>query len=176
MSILVPYVYTYKTNLGVSTSQNVSLRFNRGNGRRLKKIYHSLFHNTESSNTAYDHSNDNAGRITNYYTLLNNNRLQEYNLDCTQLDDFMLIKKQLKGSVIQTSAVFTYNWFHLEDFTGMYDDNHRDDKDNLETGLPLELEQKWDIYLTTASAAYNHYSFAITEKMLTISSSGIEIL
>src|SRR5690606_5485936 len=41
LSVLIPYVYSYKNSLN-GTSQNVSLRFNKGHGRKLIKIYHSI--------------------------------------------------------------------------------------------------------------------------------------
>ena len=47
------------------------------------------------------------------------------------------------------------------------------DSDNLIKGLPLDTEQKIDIFLTTPNAAYNHYSFGITQKLLSISSEGV---
>jgi len=41
LQVLIPFIYTYKTALN-GTSQTVSLRFNRGHGIRLKKIFHSI--------------------------------------------------------------------------------------------------------------------------------------
>jgi len=170
LNVLIPYVYTYKNNLN-GTSQNVSLRFNRGHGRKLVKIYHALFNNTESSYLAYDHNNINGAKCSTYYTMLNNERLQEYNIDCTQLDDYNLQRGCLKDKVLQAANIYQYNWFHMDNFTGK-DFNST----NLEDGLDLSIEQKWDIYCTTANTQFNHYDFAVTQKMLTISSSGISVI
>lgn len=169
-SVLIPYVSSYN-NLLNGINQNLSLRFNRGHGRRLLKIYHSIFNSTEQSDFAYDHSNINGEKCSVYYTLLNNDRLQEYDIDCTQLDDYNLLRPYLKDKVLQTSNIYQYNWFHMESFDGYCLDNS-----NLESGLDLEKEQKWDIYCTTANDTFRHYVYAVTQKMLTISSSGITVI
>ena len=49
-TLLIPYVYTYKNSFATGQSQNVSLRFNRGHGMQLIKIYHAIFNGTEQSN------------------------------------------------------------------------------------------------------------------------------
>jgi|GEM_PF-5367726 len=217
ISILIPYVYTYKTNLGPSSSQTVSLRFNRGHGMRLLKIYHSLFNNNESIATsldnaaanaftygsAYDNDNSpntiagdgNSLKLQYFYTMLDNERLQEFNLSCKNLDDYMLMKNKLRGSITQTSSMYYYNWHWIEDFSAIENDNKN--KQNLESGLDLTTEHKWDFYayqvstISPASGAgvtyskasanansgqYNHYTFAITQKLLTITPSGITVI
>jgi hypothetical protein len=222
VNILIPYVYTYKTNLGPSASQTVSLRFNRGHGIRLCKIYHSVFNNNETVSTGRDNAagnpftiasaydNDNRAVIAGgvnaltdrskvrvFYTMLDNERIQEFNLTCANNDDYMMLKDKLKGSVIASSDMFYYNWFWLEDFTGISDKSKEpENKDNLEVGLDLSVERKWDFYgqqmnntvataanilnstivANTSNGQYNHYSFAITQKMLTISPSGITVI
>lgn len=175
IQLVIPYVWYSKFNPGgATTSQNVSIRYNRGQGVRLRKIYHSVFHNTESSNTAYDHNNVNGAKVVEYYTLLNNNRLQEFNVDCTHLDDYSLVKDKIEGSVLQEADIYQYNWFHLEDFTGIYEIDP-EDKNNIIVGLPLETEQKWDFYSRTANAQYNHYTYAIVERNLSISPAGVVV-
>jgi hypothetical protein len=130
--------------------------------------------------------------------MLDNERLQEFNLVCADYDDYMLLKDKLKGSVIQSADMFYYNWFWIEDFTGMEDKTKEPkNSENLEVGLDLSIERKWDFYAqqvntvavgdadtiaNSVNAAnsnggqYNHYSFAVTQKMLTISSSGITVI
>jgi hypothetical protein len=194
LNVLIPYVYTFKNTLPAGQNISISQRFNRGHGRRLLKLYHSAFNSVESINTAFDHSNVihytaggalDGGKILSYYTLLNNERLQEFDLDCRQLNDWEYHKEKLRDSVLQDSRVYSVNWFHCDDWTGIFDSKKKDEKDNLETGLTLDLEQRWDIYITSANPdpgagpayfPYNQYTFAITQKMLTISPQGITVL
>ncbi len=53
-----------QTNLPAATSQNVSIRLNRGHGKLLKKIFTSPYAETETANTMYDHSNIGADADT----------------------------------------------------------------------------------------------------------------
>jgi len=180
LNILIPYVYTYKFNLG-GGSQTVSIRLNRGNGRKLKKIYHSVFNTAESSRTAYDNDERpyiaNIPKVTSFYTLLDNQRLQEFDLNLLNLDDYLYQKDKLKDTLFFSSDIYYYNWAWLEDWTGLTDKTIAPtDTSNLETGISLDLERKWDFYGTMVAANYNHYTFAITEKMLTITSQGITVI
>lgn len=172
--MLMPFTYGYLTNLN-GTSQNVSLRFNRGHGFRLVKIYHSLYNNTQTINTMYDNDNKADAKCSTYYTMINNSRLQEFNVDTSTYEDFMLHKELIKGSVIQNADMYHYNWFHLDEFSGMdIKDSHK--LCNELGGLDLNVEHKWDIYCTTANAQHNHYSFAVCQRMLSIGPNGIEVL
>ena len=172
--MLCPYVHGYKTNLQ-NASQSLSLRFNRGHGERLMKIYHAPFNNTETTHLAYDHNNLADAKVLSYYTMLNNSRLQEFNVDTSADEDYMILKDLLEGSVIQNNNIYKYNWFHVEDFAGL-DLKDSQGPFNKRAGLDLSVEQKYDIYMTTAGNALNHYSFAVTQRMLTISPAGIEFV
>jgi len=183
IQMLIPYVYTYKSNL-TGSSVSTSLRFNRGHGKNLQKIYYAMFNGAETTNTAYD--NDNLvltatglnTKINYYYTLLNNQRIQEYNMQCNQWDDYKLLREKLKGSITQNSNIYNYNQFWVDDFCNY--EKLWDDNSNLDSGLDLSVEQKWDIYITLATlmagTAMNHYAFAVTQKVLTVSSTGVTVL
>jgi hypothetical protein len=179
LSVLIPYVYGVKTALAAG-SVAVSMRFNRGHGLRLLKIYHMPCSNVETSAiTSYVTSNIGHVNITDFYTLLNNNRLQEFNLVCNNGDDYMILKDRLKGSVYQNRNMYEYNWVWIEEFDGYVsplNENLRPDDDNFIKGLDLSSEQKWDIYMTQNAANLNHFTFAITQKQLIINSAGIQIM
>ncbi len=177
--LLVPYVYNTKTALSGSTV-STSLRFTRGMGKNLQKIYYGVFSSTESLNTAYDNNNVPAAgvnpKINYYYTALNGRRLQNYNMQCNQWDDYKLLQEKLKESITQNSNIYNYNQFWVEDFCNSGDltkENH-----NLDCGLDLSIEQKWDIFVTIASAAaatvFNHFSYAVTQRVLTVVPSGVQ--
>lgn len=178
MSILIPYVHSYKTNLNGGT-QSVSLRFNRGHGIRLHKIYHSLFNSVDTINTAYDNSNVGSTKCSSFYTMLNSSRLQQFDISPAEYEDYMLLKDKLFSSVLQTSNVYQYNWCWIDDFSENINPDEKSimtKADNYETGLNLSLEQKWDIYITNANVALNHLSFAVCQKLLTVGPSGISVL
>lgn len=179
LSILMPYVYGNKVLLAAG-SVAVSLRFNRGHGLKLLKIYHQPILGPETiGTTAYLANNAASAEITDFYTLLNNQRLQEFNITCANGEDWMLLKDRLKGSCMISRGVYNYNWVWLDDFSGYIapiNENIRPDDDNFIRGIDLSTEQKWDIFLTQAAANLSHYTFSVTQKMLVINSSGIQIM
>lgn len=180
-SMMIPFVFRYKNNVS-GLAQNVSIRLNRGHGAVCKKVIHAIFHGTESaSGTMFDHSNIGADaatalKVTEYYTMLDNNRLQQYNMNCTlnKGDDYVFHKKQLKGSVLQNQQIYSYNWFHCDDFSNSLSPSDSEslpvDKNNLIDGIDLSIERKWDfVGVTTLTGPWNHYSFVCVGKMLQIS-------
>lgn len=172
-SMLIPYVHSYKTNLG-GANQNISLRFNRQHGERLLKVYSTVFNNTETTCLAYDNDNTAGAKVTSYYTSLNNNRLQDFNVTVANDEDWLLHMDLVKNSVIQNVSIYKYNWFHVDDFGGI---KLQDTQGafNVRTGLPLDIEQKLDVNYTTAGNNLNHYNFAVTQRVLNIGAGGITV-
>jgi hypothetical protein len=179
MKVLIPYVHSYKNNLA-STSQSIALRFNRGHGRTLKKIYHAPFNGTETTSTAYDNDNINGAKVTSLVSYMDQNRLQEINPTSSTAvgEDYLFQKNSLDGSVILNQNVYMHNWSWLDDFTqGKAPAKEKNVADsNIISGLSLDQEHLWSIALTTANATYNHYTFAVVSKIVDILPSQIEIM
>jgi hypothetical protein len=179
LSLLMPFVYGNKINLTGST-QTISLRYNRAHGLKLLKVFHQPVNNAETINTAYDASNILGARCTSFYTMLNNNRLQEFDVLCNQCEDYMILKDRLEGSLMLDANVYQYNWVWLDDFSGspsMIDEKVRPDLDNYIRGIDLSTEQKYDILLNIAGGTQlNHYTFAIVQRMLVVNQNGIQIM
>lgn len=169
MSFNIDYSYLYKNTVGTpSSSQNVIIRFDRGHGRRIKKIYHSVFNTEESKNTAYDNSNLLGSKVQTFYTTMDGARLQEFNVDCQtgKLEDYMYLKPKLEGGVLMNSNVYQYNWVWCDSF-----DNTRPlwSKDQNEiSGLSLDTERRWEFIATTATIAANHYTFVVTQQEVNV--------
>lgn len=218
LNILIPYVYTYKNSL-VGGTQTVSIRMNRGNGITLKKIYHSVFNSNETVNqqttgaanfagraTAYDNDNrpyisatgDGAvarSKVLSFYTMLDNNRLQEFDLNTVTFDDYKINKNMFRGTAIQGMDQYYFNWVWIENWSGTEELHNHEDTNKL-TGLDLSRERKWDFYATamqqqlavadnnasvfsainTNGGSYNHYTFAVTQKNLSVSPQGITVI
>lgn len=179
-STLIPYIYCYKTALNGST-HTISLRFNRGHGRRLQKVYTSSFTSTETLNNAYNCSNLavatglNGNIVSSFYSMLNNQRIQEINMNCAKYDDWNFLQQKLQGCVIQNSNIYGFNWFWVDDFTELEKLYHSNPNDDI--GIPLDVEQKYDLYLTmNGTLNRNNYTFAVCQKMLTVSAAGITVI
>lgn len=170
LTYLVPYVHSLKQSVGTTTSQNLSVRYSRNHGEKLKKILWSPFNIVENINTTYDNTNIGAIKVTSYYTMLNNVRFTQFNYDTATGEDWMDKKHLFKGSCILSSNEYYYNWTHVEDFTNGNDNVNVDGGYDLNTG-----EVKYDIIATTANAQYMHYIYAIVQRKLTITPNGISI-
>eukprot|EP00732_Lithocolla_globosa_P002892 Lithocolla_globosa_v1_NODE_2056_length_2188_cov_186.682607.p1 type:complete len:447 gc:universal NODE_2056_length_2188_cov_186.682607:1671-331(-) len=178
LSYLVPYVYSNKQSLS-SDSQNLSVRYNIAHGQKLKKVLISPFSSTETSSTTFDNRNIPGGgapseKVTDYYTLVNNVRRTQFNVDVSNGDYWMLHKNIFNNSGIQSSNESHYNFVIVEDFTA--DIPVGVNEDNLNDGLALDTEVKIDVNMTTISATYMHYVYAITLKKITVGRSGITLL
>jgi len=176
-NLLIPYVYQNKQSL-TGTSQNIMIKYSRAHGSKLLKIYWAPYNSTESASTCYDHRNVSQSKVTQFYTLINNVRTSQFNYLCNG-DDYMVQKNKLKGSCIYSSNEYYYNWVWVEDFTNNYsfiDKPLNPPEENYIDGLDLSTEIKYDIFANTTNATYNHYVYAICQKTLVVSSSGISLL
>jgi hypothetical protein len=169
-NILVPYVFETKLNLQ-GTNQTVNVRYNRAHGQRLHKIYIAPYNSTESNQFAYDHNNFDSGKVTSFYTTVNNVRTTQFNPTSANYDEWMLIGKKLKGSCVQSSVDYYTNYFWMEDFTNNTPVGEKPlspPEDNLSDGMSLDQEVIYSMYATVVNGTYNWYVFAITERVLTI--------
>jgi hypothetical protein len=113
--MIVPYVHAFKNSTAASTSSNIHQRVNIGHGRSLLRVYHIVNRNDESGRTAYDINNTYEEKIVNFYTALDNERLQEITVDPSKNEDYMFLQESLKGSTIQNSRMYKYNRVWIDD-------------------------------------------------------------
>lgn len=177
LRLLVPYTIAGKYTSTPSTTQNVQQRINRAWGRTLLRVYHSVFNNVETEIHAYNNYNvGGTSTVQSFYSTLDNDRLQEVNLSCVTQDDYLFLQEMLKGTAIQSAAHYQSGWTWVDDWTGASPSEYRK-TDNGECGLTLAQERLWQIYMTMAAAnAFNHYSFFVTQKMLTITPTQITLI
>ena len=173
--LLIPFVWTTKTTTTAATSLNVSVKYSGIHGSYLRKIIHVPFHTTETLNTMYDNNNygadrDTTAKMTTYYTSLDSQRKQDFDLSCSLNvgTDYMYHKHMIKGSALLPQPSFSANWFHCDDFLGSSGPQDSDGEVPLIGGLDLQgAERKWDFTATACiSAAYNHYTWAVCARWL----------
>lgn len=167
-----------------STTQNASVKYNASVGKRLKTIYHAIYNGTETSNTAFDHNNLADAKCSDYYiTITDNNgtrRMTDQNLDTSAFMDYKFYKDQFVGSAIQDANDYYYNWVvetNLGAPQSVDERNYNNPTfDNIMEGMPLDHEIKYDAFMTTTNANYNHYIFGIVMRELLVNSNGITII
>lgn len=175
LTIPIPFYYSYKQAIQTSTNQSISIRMNSGHGKKLRRIYHtpiyleSLVSAYLRDNTVYD-SGTKVKIINSFYTTLNNDREQDFNIDCIKRQDYMLLSHKLKDSVVLDAEMYQNKWFWVSDYTSEAPLHSKESQDvSLSSGVPLASEQKWEIYMTLPVAkTLNHYTHVVVEKELNI--------
>lgn len=163
------------------TSQNVSVRYNPGQGKRLKKIYHAIYSNTQSVNTAFDKNALADAKAKEYYIRINEKRTADYNIDTSSFNDYIFYADQKQGSNLVGRDAWYYNYVIETDFTTPYTVSKIVDGpipwDNIEQGLPLDGEIKYDFLgVDMANATFQHIVFGVVQKELVVSSSGLSVV
>lgn len=177
LNVLHDFVYSNKRGFTSATSQNVIARYNRSQGMHLKKIIHAIYDSTESTKTAYEHSNLNQARVQSFYTTLDSERLQQFNVTCSTYDDYNLLKDKLAGSCITDSNVYEFNWFWEDDWSDLVPDAYKGTTmSKYVQGLDLSKEREWVFVGTCPSSTQNHYTFAVVQRLANISRNGIVIV
>lgn len=176
LKILFPFVKYNKINLQ-GGSQTIPIIYTKSDGKKLVKVYHSVFNNTESANTAYDNSNNFIPNLANqtqkvqqFYTAINGDRRQQFDLICRNNEDYMYLYNKLRGSIITDPLIHYYNWTWIEDFSDEHaPDEKNKDNDVVEKGLSLERDIKFEFNgVVMANANFNHYTYGITQKEIIV--------
>ena len=170
MTLQIPYVYSQKYLSGAaSTSSSLFQRFNSGMGQRLIRFYYSAFHNVETAMTAFDNSNR-VAKLTDIYTSLNNQRLQEYPLNLAKSEDYLFNEANFEDSCILSSNIYKYNWIHCDNFGN----SNLTNGDLTEPqGISLAEEKTYTVFVNQVAAAYNHYLFTVVQRELVIHGANI---
>lgn len=189
MNYVIPYVHSYKTNQSGS-NQSTFVKLMTGHGRRLKKVYHAFYNPNESKNTAYEHDNLSGKKCSKYYTTINGEKRQEFDIVPIRYDDYLLHNDRFVGSLLQSKNLYLYNYFILDDFTE--DTNLEMSKNeevlNYDSGYPINNDLKWDIYCDIPDVrvvennierfeaqSLNHYSFAVVSRDIYVGPSGLKL-
>jgi hypothetical protein len=182
---MIPYVRAYKLPSNGSSATS-TFNFNATDGLFLQKVYYSAYNATEDLDTAYD--NDNSGddvtinvpKIKTFYTNLNGSRIQPLTLDTQVLDpntgdhgvftDWMTIKHNLKGSVIQNRKMYQQNWFWLDNFAMQSPEEMQNDDTTKLAGIPMGTKDvTWSFKADSqTNAQYQNYCFAVMLRQMTV--------
>ena len=177
LKLQIPYTMSFRNNTSAAGQVGVQISMNRGYGKALKKITHTLFNNTETGNTAYDCSNWNGSKVTSYSTYINSRKLQDQDLSALQpsgtsvnQDDWLFNKKFYADSSLVNGGQYQMFWTHTDSFAEPQDRMTVPDE-NVNDGLPIVEPIIWQ-FNGTAVSALNHYTFATFLRDVSITPSG----
>ena len=109
---------------------------------------------------------------------MDNERRTQYDIVTANLDDYIIDKRRLIGSCIHSSDEYRFNYLGVDDYTSgeSVGDGKKLDN-NLIDGKPiLGKEYIWTKSCTTANATFNHYTYAVLLRTLTINATGIMVI
>jgi hypothetical protein len=164
----------YRQNTS-ATSPTISHIIKNNLGHHLQKIYHSVYNNVETANTAYDHDNTNGIKFSSYYTQLDSVKRQQSDIVCTTANpmDYMVHQDKLRGTPILNQNIYAYNHVVIDDFAqfpGFTDLKSNVPMENQIAGVPLDIDRKWDFCPTTSDATpLNQYTYIVRQRTLNIS-------
>ena len=172
----IPYTVGFR-NTSSGTSANISLPLTNQYGQKLKQITNTVWHGTESANTALDCNNYNGVKIQNYVTYINSRQLQDSLIVCNNAigenyDDWRENRRFLRGSTIINRFNYAQNWSHIDRF---YEDNKGSviQEDNRVDGIDMSQPVLYQLQATTTSNPFVHYTFATFNRAIGIDKTGI---
>jgi hypothetical protein len=182
-NIPIDYIYPSNFPFVVGTSDNFYNIYGPGQGQRLKRVYWTAYKTAPNPNELYNNSNLTVGggaafKISSFYTQLDSQRIIQYNIDTTgaapAFQDYYVMRDKLKDSCLQSRNVYQYNWVWVDSWDNMKLSDHNP---NLITGLPLDVNHKYEVNATTNVAfPLTFYMFAITQKTLIITKLGVQVI
>ncbi len=178
ITCLMPFLRTGTASTSTaSTRQNYMQNFTVSDGRYLQRIYHGVF-GAEEKNTIYDHNNRASAKYSSYSWQINGKRQTEYDILCgTNYQDYQHALQYGKGSAgCQTAEIFQKNAVIVADYTNAKTAGEEKGPvapENIAAGLDLSAGVKFDISFTATAAVHVHRMFAVCQRMLQISPSGV---
>ena len=152
--------------------ETTSLRFNNSMGQHFKKIYHCFFGSAATLDVVQS-AYMTPTTVVSWYTSIDNDRRQQYNVTTALLEDWAIVQKQFPKKLISSYlSNYRNNYFICDMFSGEEDDLS---KDVVDSGLDLTHEHKWDVIVNKNNSVFNFYTFAIVTRTLMISPQGIAI-
>ena len=190
-SMVVPFVWSNVLNTGPSDQVAIQHRYNSSYGQRLLSVYSACYGSTSTGLHAYDLSNVNhvaqdgpLPKVQNFQTQINSENLQEYVLNNRKNDAYNILKPLLKGSTIESSNQYLHNQVWIDSFRsgrcaewldtdGVKDGKFLDEelihtKDN-----QVQYNPPNGTGISDADKTFRQYTFAVTQRTLTIDPSGL---
>ncbi len=191
LEYMIPWVRSYK-NSNSGSSQQITIQFDVGSGVLLSKVFHQVYNNTESLDTAYDCANNGTlvdgssnatsnQKVQQFYTMLNSKREQDLTLDCTYagniFSDYLYMKKKLKKSMVENLNVYQYNWVWCSDYSEVDSYEKEHESNSLISGIPLTNSPlTWTFNgLVMTNATYQHYTWAVFYKKIALNGNGVRM-
>ena len=175
ISMVIPYVYGYKTTTPPATSSSIQTRLSRAHGLNLLRVWTSIFNANSTLQFTNLHSNAANAVWVDVYDELNSQRLSDFNWSSAANELYLALRDKLEGSVIQNSAMFRDNQVWLRDWTNLKCVDFIENNTS-EDGVSLAQEQIYTTNINKANAVNIIFTFVVTQKILNIGSAGVTLM
>lgn len=175
ISMIVPFVYGYKTTTNNSASSSVQTRLSRAHGVNLLRVWTALFDSRATLQASMLNSNSNNSVLIDIYDEMNSQRLSDVTWSSAANELYLALRDKFEGSVIQNSAMFRRHQCWLRDFTNLKCIDFVDNNTS-EDGVSLAQEQIYTTNLTKSADNRIIYTYCVTQKILNIGASGITLM
>ena len=169
LSVMVPWTWHQIVSTTSGTLQNPTFNITGGDGRWLQKIYYAPYSTSFATgvNTfnVYNHSNLGCDQTTiRFITLIDSKPLQVgLQLVTGNRDDYIRRKDKLRGSCIQSSNKYYYNWCYVDDFT---DKTIRFDdlmcENSIDRIILSNILRRYQVQSQVVDSSYNHRFYFVT--------------
>jgi len=177
MRLNIPYVNCFRDASPASTSYMTSYTFSRGHGKSLKRVYTAVAASSETLNNVCNMDNVNSSKITSLQTSINSKPIQNNRLYVATQDIWANLEPILNGSAVQSQRIHDSRFHWVDNFAGDRPSVEWCEHDDEEGGYDLSQPVVYNGDFTQATAAQRiYYTFAVTDRDLVLSASGIQVL
>lgn len=179
LNIPFTHVFKYTGSATASDTSTAIRKLNRGHGAKLLRVLCGIYSYAQTGARYCSTYNYGSTKWTNYRTMLDSKPIQDDNLAMSDMSAFQYQAEKLKGSVIKDSKDWAQCPTIIEDFSGIRSSKDYPDNDHVNSGLDLSSEREFALQFTngaTIANALNVYIFAVCQKHLNISKSGIQLM
>lgn len=178
INLNIPFTYSYRATAPPETgSTNAVIRkLNRGHGSKCLRVIAGVF-GMYNQGTGYVNNNNAAGiKLTAYRNYLDSKPLSDSQLRVNDHTAYAEVADKLKGSVIKSETDYLQNCVVIEDFSGVPRTKDYVANDTHSSGLDLSTEREFMFEYVNALASAPIYLFAVCQKQLHITKSGISCM
>jgi hypothetical protein len=180
LDMVVPCSYLYRFPIGVGTSFQVSQKINSGHGKRLLRVISSPSLTNDRLNTRCNFYNIGAVKHIDFYTTLNDTRLEEITLNSLNGDDWFYSKNLLSGSPFENRAEYYSQCpSYVNDFSACGSLVNSKENDQTINGMAIDPSQEltWCKMIINKSVSDTTENvIVVCQKNLVSTSSGVQLV
>lgn len=179
LHLMVPYVHVNSQNLGTGTSVSTQVKYNRGHGKSLLRVYTAERLTADEKNTQNIFYNVNGVLTSSFYHQINSKRYEDNDIDEKSFDAYHLQDYLNKGSLVAKLGPLEYYKkcpSYVVDFSACTSLVHSRSCDLDASGIDLSQEVLFNKVITKSATDSTSFFVAVCQKDLLVSNNGVSIM